>query len=108
MIHKIFSVFLTLLFFSCGESNQDKSVNQIYPMPWRDTQGNEIATIGRALVKNNVKVCGQYVVRPSAQYKGEYLVACTPDGQKYVYFLVWVDTEVVNGPFDDVTVETPQ
>jgi hypothetical protein len=99
----IFSLFLIL---GCG-SDKEKSVAELYPMPWRDTQGNEIISISRVLVKNKVSGCGQYVVRPSAQYEGEYLVACTPDGKNYTYYLVWVGTDKVM-VFDDKTIQKPK
>jgi hypothetical protein len=100
-------IFLLFFIFGCG-SDKEKSVTELYPMPWRETQGNEIITIGRALVKNKITVCGEYVVRPSAQYEGEYLVACTLDGKNYTYFLVWVGTDKVMGGFDDKTIQKPQ
>ncbi|MFB6455897.1 hypothetical protein ACE38W_11555 [Chitinophaga sp. Hz27] len=91
MTPKILLVSLFILLASCHEPTFSERYNQ----QWREPQGQEFITIGRALVKNDIRVCGEYYVRKSSLDPGEYVVGCTPDGEKFEYFLVWTSTEKV-------------
>lgn len=58
--------------------------NSEFEGEWRKANGNENVEIGRVLIKNNVKGCGQYYVKGKA---GDFIVACY-DGANWNYFEV--------------------
>ena len=68
---------------------KDPNVNQIYPEPWREPTTEELRLISIALAKSYITGCGEYYIRPSNKDKDEYLVACTTDGVRWEYYLVW-------------------
>ncbi len=63
--------------------------DKLHNTKWREarTYDGEFRDISTALSKNNIRVCGEYYVRLVGD--NEYLVACTPDGQTWNYFIVW-------------------
>lgn len=67
-------------------SPTDPTVPETYVSGWRMPMGSEYREIGKLIVENNIKVCGEYHVKETA-YK-EYIIACTADGIKWEYFVV--------------------
>lgn len=63
--------------------------DKLHSTNWREasTYDGEFKDISTALSKNNIRVCGEYYVRLVGDK--EYLVACTPDGETWNYFIVW-------------------
>ncbi|RPD42743.1 hypothetical protein [Chitinophaga barathri] len=57
--------------------------------------------VARAFVKNNNRDCGEFYIRESKESSGEYLVACSRDGETWNYYIVWASIEKVMGPFSD-------
>lgn len=119
-------IFILLLCLSCNEqtSSENKgdtkttnesneymdskdSSSDKYPLPWRDASKDEFITIGRALIKNDIIGCGIYYVRKESSDNGSYLVACSEDGNRWLYYIVWVYTQNVMGPYVDNTIEKP-
>lgn len=80
--------FLLILFVSCGESKPE-TANDIYPEPWREPSGQELATISKVLAANGVSGCADYYVRPAKMSDGEYLVGCSSDGENWTYYMVF-------------------
>lgn len=76
------------------------SADSKFSQPWR-SPGDEILGISKSLVKKEIRGCGEYYVRESKEDNGEYLVACTQDGQTWKYYLVWPRIEEVTGPLSD-------
>jgi len=64
-----------------------------YSNSWREPHGTEFAKIGRIIVANGIKVCGEYYVKEVAS--GEYVIACTPDGNNWTYYVAWIHTEKI-------------
>jgi RNA polymerase subunit RPABC4/transcription elongation factor Spt4 len=54
--------------------------------------------ISRALVKNNIRGCGQYKYMPSSKATGKFKVKCTSDGTNWKEYLVYVGSGKVIGP----------
>jgi len=106
--YKTFLVFslLTFIIFSCG--NSPKSTSDQYPKPWREPNNEEFIEIGRSLVKNQIKNCGEYYIRPSSEHNHEYLVGCSIDGESWSYYVVWTSVQEVMGPYSDTAIEKPQ
>ncbi len=64
-----------------------KKNNSTINQSWRMPRGTEYADIGKLIVKNNIKVCGEYYVKEETS--GEYIIACSPDGIKWHYFVAY-------------------
>ncbi|MDQ3073272.1 MAG: hypothetical protein M3Q97_08435 [Bacteroidota bacterium] len=97
---------LGLTLFGCSRP----TVEEQYPLPWREPvvgERNEHIEIGRALVKNDITVCGSYYVRQSSDSKSAYLVGCTPDGKSWHYYVVWTYTKDVM-PLAETGFESPE
>ncbi len=77
------------ILFSCGSGIHDKPLQEQYHPEWKSPSSADLVNVGRALIKNDVKVCGEYYVRYHKEYSGEYLLACTKDGNTWHYFQVW-------------------
>jgi len=58
-----------------------------YAMPWRSPTGDEYTKLGKLILKNNVKGCGEYHVKEVTP--NEYLIACSPDGKEWRYLVAW-------------------
>lgn len=58
-----------------------------YNMTWRMPYGSEYAEIGKLIIQNNVRVCGEYHVKEVMS--GEYIIACSPDGINWHYFVAY-------------------
>ncbi|NGX84867.1 hypothetical protein [Aequorivita sp. KMM 9714] len=58
-----------------------------YSKSWRLPQGTEYREIGKIIVQNGIKVCGEYHLKEIAPY--EYVLACSADGINWHYFVVY-------------------
>lgn len=94
---------LTILVFfiaSCG-GNSKKPLQAQYHEQWDEPNGWHLTNIGKVLIKKGVKTCGEYYVRQSKDQEGEWLIACTPDGQSWNYFQVWVGIDEAQQVIDE-------
>lgn len=55
--------------------------------------------VSKALVKNNIRGCGQMRWRPNPAHRSEVIVQCAPDGQYTHEYLVFTAAEKVEGPY---------
>lgn len=94
----------SMLIISC---RNDLTIEQRYPMPWKDPNSGELIKIGRVLLGKGIKGCGEYYVRASSQDQGEYLISCTSNGTTWTYYLVWTEANEVIGPYSENTIEKP-
>lgn len=58
-----------------------------YSMEWRSPSREEIVSIGQLMIKSNVSGCGEYYLK--AVQNNEYVIACTPDGHNWNYYVSW-------------------
>jgi hypothetical protein len=58
-----------------------------YQQSWRSPEGSEYAEIGKLIVQNNIKICGEYHVKKVTT--GEYVIACSADGNNWQYFVAY-------------------
>ncbi|MBW8327289.1 MAG: hypothetical protein K0M50_21170 [Prolixibacteraceae bacterium] len=58
-----------------------------YEQSWRSPRGSEYAEIGKLIVQNNITICGEYHVKEVSP--GEYVIACSPDGTNWQYFVAY-------------------
>ena len=61
--------------------------SRTYNQSWRMPRGSEYAEIGKLIVQNNIKICGEYHVKEVTS--GEYVIACSPDGINWQYFVAY-------------------
>lgn len=113
LIAKIFSLllvsFLIFSVYACGQSKKQKelTIDERYPKPWKEPNGQELLVISQTLIKKNVTGCGEYYLRKSSQDSGEYLIGCTSDGVNWSYYIIWPQIEDVMGPYTDESIEKP-
>lgn len=77
--------------------NRDTSLGSKYEANWKTDVNLKIS---QALVKSNIRNCGEYKYKESRTHKGEYVVYCTRDGINWTSYLVWTGTKKVMGPYD--------
>jgi hypothetical protein len=65
-----------------------------YPGPWQPATGEVAVT----LAKNHAQGCGEFYQKPHVSSQGEFLVACTRDGQTWMGYMVWPATGRILGP----------
>jgi hypothetical protein len=70
-------------------------VTEDYLGTWQSNPPNDII---QTLISNDVRGCGEFHYKPSAQNSGEYLVYCTRDGRTWTAYLVWPDVDRISGP----------
>jgi len=81
-------VILAIYFFSNKrEPNTIINDSRTYEQPWRSPRGTEYAEIGKLIVQNNIKICGEYHVKQITT--GEYVIACSPNGTTWQYFVAY-------------------
>lgn len=64
--------------------------------------------ISRIMVKNSIRVCGDFYIRECQNNDGEFLCACTPDGTSWHYYIIdiysgtsyrWLNDDSVKNPY---------
>jgi hypothetical protein len=91
----LFIILLTLTTFV-----EAQTLDQHYPKPWVEPNNEELVSIGRTLVKNNITGCGDYQIRQSKEKDGEYYVRCF-NGHSYNYYFCWIYSQKATGPYKD-------
>lgn len=77
-------------------AEKTSSLERQYPGVWR---GDFNLEIGKTLVKNGVRGCGELYYRAAASSANEYLVYCTSDGSTWTSYLAWTAAQKVMGPY---------
>ncbi len=74
-----------------------QTLEEKYPLPWKKDFNTSIT---RALVANNIRVCGEYKYREYYKKGGEFIVACGDSSTNtWVYFIVYTNSKKVTGPY---------
>lgn len=63
-----------------------------YSMEWRSPTKEEIVFIGQLMIKSNISGCGEYHLKA---LNNEYIIACTPDGEHWNYYVAWPKQEKI-------------
>jgi hypothetical protein len=58
-----------------------------YEQSWRSPTGSEYAEIGKLIIQNDIRICGEYHIKEITL--GEYVIACSPDGTRWQYFVAY-------------------
>ena len=64
-----------------------------YSKSWRTPRGSEYREIGKIIVQNGIKVCGEYHVKEIDPK--EYVIACSADGTSWHYFVVYISNNKI-------------
>lgn len=85
----IFIIFIILIAISSRNTNSGGVINdeRTYYKSWREPIGSEYVELGRIIVQNNIKICGEYYVKEIET--DEFIIACTGDGSNWEYFVVY-------------------
>ena len=67
--------------------------NRTYEQSWRSPRDGEYLTIGRLMVKNNIKGCGEYHIKEIEN--SEFIIACSRDGENWTYYVAWPDNNKI-------------
>jgi len=82
----ILTILLYLIGSNTDENSETNSMN-IYDSAiyydWRTANSSEFLTLGKIILENDFKVCGEYQVKKLNE--SEYLIGCTPDGITWHY-----------------------
>jgi hypothetical protein len=73
---------------------------QTYTQSWRSPQGTEFAEIGRIIVANGIKVCGEYYVKEIES--NEFVIACSDFGTTWEYFVVYTSLDEIYRANDEM------
>jgi hypothetical protein len=83
-------IILLIFFYIIGSSGNSGGVitdDRTYSESWRSPYGTEYSEIGKIIVQNGIKVCGEYYVKEIET--NEYVIACSADGTTWDYFVVY-------------------
>lgn len=66
---------MVLLFISCNKNNETGTGTLIdnFDANWREAETEEFLPIGKVIVKNGTKGCGEYRLRKNITNENEYL-----------------------------------
>ncbi len=89
----IYIIVALLVIYVASQCQDSKPVEfaeyeKAYLYDWRSVNTNEFALLGRIIVSNNIKICGEYQVKYLDN--NTYLLGCTADGNNWQYF--YLDT----------------
>ena len=90
IITGIIIIFILIYDKNDNQTNEPQTVindSRTYNQSWRMPRGSEYAEIGKLIVQNNIKICGEYHVKEVTS--GEYVIACSPDGINWQYFVAF-------------------
>lgn len=83
-------IILLIIFYIMGSNGNSGGVitdDRTYSESWRSPYGTEYSEIGKIIVQNGIKVCGEYYVKEVET--NEYIIACSADGTAWDYFVVY-------------------
>jgi|JI8StandDraft_2_1071088.scaffolds.fasta_scaffold68934_1 hypothetical protein len=87
---------ILIFFYIIGSNSSGGNViedENTYSQSWRSPEGTEFRDIGRIMVKNNISGCGEYQVKEITD--NEFVVACTPDGTNWTYYVVYPNLDKI-------------
>ena len=93
-----FSVtFLALFFLLNWFGGRGSSViddTKTYEQSWRSPNNEELRAISRLMIKSNISGCGEYHIKEIEN--NEFVIACTPDGENWTYYVAWPNIDKIN------------
>lgn len=83
-------IILIIIFYIMGSNGSSGGVitdKRTYSESWRSPYGTEYSEIGKIIVQNGIKVCGEYYIKEVET--NEYVIACSANGTTWDYFVVY-------------------
>lgn len=96
-------IILLIIFYIIGSNGNSGGVitdDRTYSDSWRSPYGTEYREIGKIIVQNGIKVCGEYYVKEIES--NEYVIACTADGTTWNYFVVYTSLDKIYRANDEM------
>ncbi|WP_452232035.1 hypothetical protein [Lacinutrix sp. MEBiC02595] len=91
LIFLIIGILLIIAVYVIGSNGNSSSGvisdDRTYSKSWRSPYGTELKEIGKIIVQNGIRVCGEYEVKEIET--NEYVIACTANGKTWDYFVVY-------------------
>lgn len=88
ILYAIGFILLVIIFWPSGQESETIINDQrTYEPTWKSPNNVELVEIGKIMVANNIKGCGEYHVKEITSK--EYVVACTADGTNWTYYVVY-------------------
>lgn len=70
--------------------------------PWISPPDNRVALLSKVILKKNIHGCGEFHVKEKINSDSEYLIACTPDGNSWMYYEIDLYNETIELYFGDL------
>jgi len=96
----ITAIIVFFFFGSNGTGNNVINDEKTYSESWRSPYGTEYSDIGKIIVENKIKVCGEYHVKEIKS--NEYIIACSADGTTWNYFVVYTSPRKIYRADDEM------
>lgn len=99
----IIGIIILIALYIIGSNSETGGIitdEQTYSQSWRSPQGTEFTEIGRIIVANGIKVCGEHYVKEIES--NEYVIACSADGTTWDYFVVYTSLEKIYRANDEM------
>lgn len=96
-------IVLLIIFYIIGSNGSSGGVitdERTYSDSWRSPYGSEFSEIGKIIVQNGIKVCGEYYVKEIES--NEYVIACSADGTTWDYFVVYTSLDKIYRANDEM------
>lgn len=89
---------LLIFFYIIGSNSSGSGSNIIedentYSKSWRSPVETEFTDIGRIMVKNNIRECGEYHIKEVTE--NEFVVACSSDGKNWTYYIIYTNLDKI-------------
>jgi hypothetical protein len=96
-------IVLLIFFYIIGSNSESGGIitdEQTYTQSWRSAYGSEYGEIGKIIVQNGIKVCGEYYVKEIES--NEFVIACSADGTTWNYFVVYTSLDKIYRANDEM------
>jgi hypothetical protein len=96
-------IVLLIIFYIIGSNSESGGIitdEQTYSQSWRSPYGSEYSEIGKIIVQNGIKVCGEYYVKEIEST--EFVIACSADGTTWDYFVVYTSLDKIYRANDEM------
>lgn len=96
-------IVLLIILYIIGSNSESGGIitdEQTYSQSWRSPYGSEYSEIGKIIVQNGIKVCGEYYVKEIES--NEYVIACSADGTTWDYFVVYTSLDKIYRANDEM------
>jgi hypothetical protein len=98
-----FFIAFYLISLIIGNSSTGSSViddTRTYEQSWRSPSNEELVSISKLMIKNNISGCGEYHIKEIEN--NEFVIACSADGKNWTYYVAWPNIDEINLANDEM------